>query len=228
MSVSYNTSIVRSGLTLYLDAANIKSYPGTGTTWSDLSPTKVNGSLINGPTFVSSNRGSILFDNTNDLVTVSHNSNHLSSSGTMIFWAKPLSDGTSNVCRFANKANDAVGAAGYNFAINTDRLLLRINGGNLTGTANMLSYYGLWSQYTFSWTSSGNTGVIYINDTIDISGSLGATVSMTTTNPLYIGNLSDFTRTFDGNISIVQYYNRQLSFDEIKQNYNAMKGRYNV
>lgn len=228
MSVTYNPKTVIDGLVLYLDAANKKSYPGTGTSWNDLSTIGVNGTLINSPAYVSSDLGSFLFDNTNDLVTVNHNSNHLSNSGTMIFWAKPLSDGTSNVCRFANKANDTVGTAGYNFAINTDRLLMRINAGLLTGTVNMVNYYGKWSQYAFTWTSTGNTGVIYINDTVDISGSLGATVSMTTTNPLYIGNLSDFSRTFDGNISIVQYYNRQLSFQEIQNNFNALRGRYNV
>ena len=39
MSIAYNTSIVRDGLVLQLDAANVKSYPGTGTTWYDLSGT---------------------------------------------------------------------------------------------------------------------------------------------------------------------------------------------
>lgn len=228
MSREHGPSIVRNGLTLHLDAANKKSYPGTGTTWTDLSSTKVNGTLINGPTYDSANLGSILFDNVNDLVTVSHSSSHLSNSGTMIFWAKPLSDGTANVCRFANKANDTVGLNGYNFAINSDRLLMRINAGLLTGSANMLNYYGKWSQYTFTWTSSNNTGVIYINGIVDISGSLNATVSMTTTNPLYIGNLSDFTRTFDGNISMVQYYNRQLTSQEIQKNFNAHRGRYGI
>lgn len=227
MAIAYNPKTVTDGLVLYLDTANKKSYPGTGTTWSDLSPTGVN-CTTNGPTFTSANNGSFLFDNLNDIATVSHTSAHLVNNGTMIFWAKPLSDGTANVCRFANKGNDAVGTGGYNIAINTDRLLLRINGGNLQGSLDMLNYYGMWRQYTFTWSSSGNTGAIYINNTLDVSGSLGATVSMTTTNPLYIGNISDLSRTFDGNISIVQLYNRVLSQDEIAQNYNAIRGRYGV
>ena len=227
MGIAYSTSIVSDGLTLYLDAANIKSYSGSGTVWNDLSKTKVNATLVNGPTYNSSNLGSILFDNVNDVATVSHSSSHLSTSGTIIFWAKPLSDGTSNVCRFINKGNDTVVTGGYNVAINNNKLLLRVNAGTLTGTLDLLNYYNKWSQYTFSWNSS-NQGSIYINDVLDVSGALGATVNMTTTSTMYIGNIADLTRTFDGNISMVQYYNRQLSLAEIQQNFNAVRGRYNV
>ena len=227
MAVFAGPEIVDIGLVLCLDAANKKSYPSTGTTWNDLSTTGVNASLVNGPTYNSSNLGSILFDNTNDIVTVNHSSNHLSANGTIVFWAKPLSDGTSGASRFALKGDDTIGAGGYNIAINTDRLYLRVNGGLLSGVLNMANYYNKWSQYTFSWNSS-NQGSIYINTTLDITGSLGATVSMTTTNPLYIGNTDGLSRTFDGNISIVQYYNRQLSFAEIQQNFEAIRGRYGI
>jgi hypothetical protein len=64
----YSPKIVTDGLVLYLDAANTRSYPGTGTTWSDLSRGGNNGSLINGPTFNSANGGSIVFDGSNDYV----------------------------------------------------------------------------------------------------------------------------------------------------------------
>ena len=48
MGIAYNTSIVRDGLVLHLDAANKKSYPGSGTVWSDLSGNDRNGTLLNG------------------------------------------------------------------------------------------------------------------------------------------------------------------------------------
>jgi len=67
-NVAPNT--VTDGLVLYLDAANTRSYPGTGTTWSDLSRGGNNGSLINGPTFNGGNGGSIVFDGTNDSVNL--------------------------------------------------------------------------------------------------------------------------------------------------------------
>lgn len=36
MSIAYNTNIVSSGLTMLVDAANPRSYPGSGTVWRDV------------------------------------------------------------------------------------------------------------------------------------------------------------------------------------------------
>ena len=69
MSLSRGPKIVTNGLVLYLDAANKKSYPGSGTTWTDLSGNNNTGTLTNGPTFDSNNGGSIVFDGTNDYVS---------------------------------------------------------------------------------------------------------------------------------------------------------------
>ena len=68
MSNYYGPRIVTDGLIACLDAANTKSYPGSGTVWTDISGNGRNGPLINGPTFNSSNRGSIQFDGTNDYI----------------------------------------------------------------------------------------------------------------------------------------------------------------
>ena len=55
-------------LILNLDAGNPSSYPGSGTTWFDLTSNNNNGILINGPTFDSGNGGSITFDGIDDYV----------------------------------------------------------------------------------------------------------------------------------------------------------------
>jgi hypothetical protein len=70
MGISRGPKIVSSGLVLCLDAANKLSYPGTGTTWTDLSGTGKNLTLTNGPTFNAGNMGSIVFDGTNDYAVV--------------------------------------------------------------------------------------------------------------------------------------------------------------
>ena len=67
MGISAGPDIVEDGLVLCLDAANIRSYPGTGTTWTDLQGSN-NGTLENGPTFDSSNAGNIVFDGSDDRV----------------------------------------------------------------------------------------------------------------------------------------------------------------
>lgn len=68
MSIYGGPDIITDGLVFCLDAANSKSYPGTGTAWTDLSGNDNNGTLTNGPTFDSSNGGSIVFDGVNDQV----------------------------------------------------------------------------------------------------------------------------------------------------------------
>ena len=74
--MSYQTGprIVTNGLVFCVDAADTNSYPGSGTTWFDLSGNGNNGTLNNGPTFNSANRGSIVFDGTNDWISVTRNS----------------------------------------------------------------------------------------------------------------------------------------------------------
>ena len=64
MSYKFGPSIVTDGLVFYVDAANENSYPGSGTTWTDLAGSD-DGTLTNGPTFDSGNAGSIVFDGVN-------------------------------------------------------------------------------------------------------------------------------------------------------------------
>jgi alpha-tubulin suppressor-like RCC1 family protein len=68
MGVAYNPRLVTDGLVLALDAGNTKSYPGSGTSWTDISGQGGSATLTNGPTFSSSNLGSIVFDGINDYV----------------------------------------------------------------------------------------------------------------------------------------------------------------
>ena len=67
MAFSYSPKIVTDGLVFAVDAANKKSYPGSGTTWTDLAGSN-DGTLTNGPTFDSGNGGSIVFDGSDDYI----------------------------------------------------------------------------------------------------------------------------------------------------------------
>ena len=70
--------IVQDGLVLNLDAGNTASYPGSGTTWFDLTSNNNDGTLINNPTFDSTNGGSIVFDGIDDYVSFSTITNNTS------------------------------------------------------------------------------------------------------------------------------------------------------
>jgi hypothetical protein len=89
MAVNYSPKIITDGLVLYLDAANTRSYPGSGTVWSDLSRGGNNGTLRNGPTFNSGNGGSIVFDGVNDYASFPNNTNLDNQKITMENWVYP-------------------------------------------------------------------------------------------------------------------------------------------
>ena len=96
MGIAYNPRTITDGLVLCLDAANTKSYPGSGTTWTDLSGRGNTGTLTNGPTYSSANGGSIVFDGTDDIVNTSYVS---SNAFTWSVWFKTnvVSSGYRNI-----------------------------------------------------------------------------------------------------------------------------------
>jgi len=87
MGTSYNPAIVTDGLVLCLDAANNRSYPGAGTTWTDLKGVH-NCDLQNGPAFSSANGGSIAFDGTDDVADVASPPSITGDSATLALWCK--------------------------------------------------------------------------------------------------------------------------------------------
>lgn len=94
MGLTHSPKIVTNGLVLALDAANNKSYPGSGVTWYDLSGNGNNGTLTNGPTFNVGNLGSIVFDGTNDYVSFNNSGTSTSfdfgtGDMTFTFWMLP-------------------------------------------------------------------------------------------------------------------------------------------
>jgi hypothetical protein len=225
--ITYYGNIVKDGLVLLLDAAKKDSYPGSGTLWRDVSGNGNNGTLINGPTFNSDNGGSIVFDGVNDYVQVSSQSSLRNvSQFTMLCWMKRRTS-TSKIIlgQLTNVSNDVT------FELWDDnRAYFEVgNGSNSYGfiTNNSTSWQLL--TMVFDGTQIGNSNRLkgYINGNL-LSLTYSSTIPSTTanlTNDLMIGGniLSNYS---DGNISLVQIYNRVLSDTEVLQNYNATKNRY--
>jgi hypothetical protein len=228
MSSLGGPNIVTNGLVLALDAGNVKSYPGSGTTWLDKSGNGNNGTLTNGPTFSSANGGSIVFDQVDDFVTAPNNSsiNLTEAGGAVSVWVKTGVNATGslngNLVGKTNTYSNGYWLVKYN---NKVRM-------SLYGTSN-LEMIGekpitddIWHHVVATWTSSQLT--IYIDGALDKTQSYNFTFT-TATNPLYIGRQNNTGEGyFKGNISQVQIYNRALSAQEVLQNYNATKSRFNL
>ena len=221
MGTSYNPRIVTDGLVLCVDAANKRSYPGAGTTWTDLTANKNNGTLTNGPTFDSANGGSILLDGSDDYVEVQGNY-HLFSTLTISCWFKPtnsISGGVNDTARIWGKGNDLEIRSNDG----TGRFI-----GDFGGTSSLFSTQNSWLNtvwYNLVIVLDTTTSSMYIQSKLDSTGSRG-TISDQTANMLIGKSASGLGSCMSAKISNFSIYNRVLTPDEIRQNYLATKGRY--
>ena len=234
MAFSYSPKIVTDGLVLYLDAANTRSYPGTGTTWSDLSRGGNNGSLINGPTFNSANGGNIVFDGSNDYISTNTNSS-LTQSGNTQFtvdvWVKKSASNKDMLLGPWDNSN----RKGWFVQWFTDgNLYFGITNGAFNYNYVSVSWQNQWFNLTGvfdgSLLTNQNIGKIYVNNILQNTTNSG---NMLTSVPaglveVSIGRLTNYSSYATGNIAMVKIYNRALSASEISQNYNATKTRFGL
>lgn len=234
MGISGGPDMIQDGLVLCLDANDVTSYPGSGTTFTNLVSTN-NGTLTNGPTFNSANGGSIVFDGTNDYITTATTVS-VGNTFTVNAWVKVTTlapGGTSN--RRSIIGNDYPYLAGRGF-------LFTASGNN--GTDFWVSL-GNDQKYAVSTTGLISANVInmlsvrvngtdliklYKNGTEvpSYSAQTDGNVSLTYSNPCLIGCRDYAADFFVGNIYNIQVYNRALSDAEIRQNYNSQKSRFGL
>jgi hypothetical protein len=219
MGINYNPRTVTDGLVLCLDAANSKSYPGSGTTWTDLSGNGNTGTLVNGVGYNIGNLGSLSFDGSNDYVNVSSSSLGLSS-GTISFWIK---SGTSR-----DIYNTHSGGWNQNTLWGDgNNLVLRIsNGTPSVGDVSISSSLVFNNNFHFvctQWTIGGERS-IWLDGTK--RASLTNTLQYVPSSTFEVGYKSWSASYYSGNMYNVMSYNRALTAAEISQNFNALRSRY--
>jgi hypothetical protein len=236
MALHYSPKIITDGLVLALDAANTKSYPGSGTSINDLSRNVNPGTLINGPTFNSGNGGSIVFDDTNDYINLGNtsilnfqwNDPHSievwlkrSNSGSAFIYGKNLSSGTFAGTEFSFNASNLI----YYMIRNSNTVSTR-----LFSQSSSTYTDGLWHQFIVTYDGSGDAeGINLYVDTISDSNVINngnITGGITSSAIACIGAGNGARNFFGGNIAITKVYNRVLSSSEILQNYNSTKSRF--
>ena len=237
--ISYGPSIVTSGLQLYLDAGNLRSYPGTGTTWADISANKLTATLVNAPTFNSSNAGYFSFNGSTQSANLgTTNILNFTSAFSVAFWYNAnistslmyfidrwtYGSGNFRQWSFDNTiSNSVVTANAINFRIST-------NGADsgATGASSINSSYSTgWHFVVGTW--DGSNMNLYV-DGILVAGPVAKTSMVSTAGQTtYIGvsNLGS-TGYYNGSLSIISAYNRALSAAEVAQNFNAHRGRYGI
>ena len=238
MGITYNPRVVTDGLVLCLDAANKRSYPGTGTVWTDLAGGN-NGTLTNGPTFSSDNGGVMEFDGTDD--RIEQNGLGLSftdfSIGAII---KPVgNDGNHNAVITTTLGTNSDYQYGLTWDLGNssgssyDNMNLEISrsfGGFINSSAFNSSFpFGTWTHIALTVDSVNNNYKVYVNGNQDYTNSYNGTIThfdRITIGQRYCCGGYQGSGTWNGSIAAVQIYNRALTAAEVLQNYNATRGRF--
>jgi len=231
--IAYYGGIVRDGLVLNLDAAKKDSYPGTGTTWRDISGNSRSGSLVSGTSFTSTNGGAINF--AGGYVSGSSQVN-TGQNFTVSVWTYPTLLGTTRRALVGNSYNftpsngwffSTAGASTNNtffFSVGSDQAY-RI------AAADTLAL-NQWYYLTAVCQNGGGSIDLYRNGNVITSYALSLqttnTITYTTAELNIGGRLSTNLDLYTGNIAQVHIYNKALSATEVLQNYNALKARFGL
>ena len=224
-----NEQIVTNGLVLNLDAADRNSYPGTGTSWFDMSGNGNTGTLTNGPTY-STNNGGIFGFVSDDFVTIPENSALNTQTPSVEVWVKTNSTNQSGFWFEKGQVNTQ-----YSLFQEGTLIQWRQNFSSGQGLTNLstttATYMNTTNWYQVVGTFTSGTRRLYINGVQVNSDSQSGTIA-TNTNGMSIGVYGGFNGTrgyyYNGNIAIVKVYNRELTAAEVLQNYNVERSRFGL
>jgi hypothetical protein len=238
MSAHGGPNIVEDGLVLCLDAGNTKSYPGSGTTWYDLSSYKTNATIYQ-CTF---SNNYFDFDGTDDNVYITS----LSSNAPQIYNIQNYV--TMDVAFYpSSTVGDGSSMAIIRTGMGTD-----LSFGMFTKTTDR-NIYLHWYNSTATFQTSFSSNNVIQNDAWNIGSivrdgtsasfyvngqhiNTNTGISLSTESPGIMGigatrygsQAGTTSQDFGGRISSVKIYNRALTPSEVLQNYNATKGRFGL
>lgn len=234
MGIYTRPNIVTNGLVMYLDAGNYRSYTSGSANWFDLTGNQNSGSLANNPVYSTDGGGSLVFNGSNNYVSKSNWINPVTNILTIECWAK-FSDNVNDRYLLAF-GRDVGGAAGgsalfaYGFNVISDQLIFEFGSGVGRVSSGIVPSLNLW--YHVVATADGTNTRFYLNGSLrntSAQGSGAITSSPVLSIGSYVSSVGVPSAYFhSGNIARTSLYNRALTGQEVAQNYNATKTRFNL
>jgi hypothetical protein len=207
--------IVTTNLIMYLDAGVGASYPGSGTTWTDITYNGNNGTLINGPTYDSHDGGSILFDGTNDYVGLTNVNLNISASQNFVWnaWVKTPPTLTGYKMIFSVDSYYLYLALFDNRFAFDSRISSQVRFGTLDPDT--------W--YNVTIVRDTDVDYRYINGVL-----IDTNADAYPPSGVFQVGVWAFNNTlfYDSNISVISMYNNAINGTSVLQNFNALKSRY--
>ena len=227
-------SIITNGLILNLDAGNSASYPGTGTTWTDLSGQNNNGTLVNGVGYSSSNGGALTFDGVNDYVNLGNPSSIQFTSSSAFSIGVWIKHTTVTSCNILSKQLNSGNYSGWGLGVNSGGNKLQFFTFDAGG--KIVDFPGIYNNNTWNYISVSRLSDNVSDYKLYVNGvSVPSTIITNLNNPnlisstnLQISGRGGANNIWGGSLSIAQIYNRGLSASEVLQNFNATKTRFGL
>lgn len=195
--------------------------------------TTLSGTLTNNPTYNSSNGGSLVFNGTNQYISVANSPsiNPNTDSFTIIVWVNsdPSNGGDGWDLWVAKRVN---GNNGYYVGANNPlgvKFMLGNDANSRTDTGFISYTFNTWTMYTAILNRAANTQTIIKNNYEETSTATPSGGNYYNTGALSIGGDIGINAYYvNGRIPIVQMYNRALTAAEVAQNFNAHRGRFGI
>ena len=231
MAVHGGPDIVTDSLVLSLDAGDPASYPGSGTTWTDLSGNGNNGTL-SAAAIGTDIPGVMDFNGSDEYISCNR---AVEDDFTLDIWFYPTANGDANFgptvywyggsglmdCETGGQTDD-FGLVWY-----SNTIAFGVGNPDTTYQSSALSL-NVWHNVICTRTKSSGVLAIYINGISDGGGAHTNTASLDAMSTMYIGNDSGTRGYLTGNIAICRAYNKVLTQNEISQNFNAHRSRFGL
>ena len=236
MALTHSPSIVTDNLILCVDAANPKSYPGSGTTWKDLSGSNHHLTLNNSPSFNSNFGGYLDFDGTNDSATVEiGNLAGTTKDATISIWMDGDYDNSTHKGLIGFRQSGDNNGFFILRLVSSGRLEMRLanSGGQydvLDASNNTpLVNTNVWCNLCLTYSNSNTLITGYYNGKIIGSKTTNATAFQSSMKTFAIAKSAHSTgHMSDMKVSSAMLYEKCLSTLEVQQNFNAHKGRFGI
>lgn len=226
MEITTKETIVTNNLVVHVDADNRDSYPGSGTTWADLSGNGRNGTLTS--TAIDYNKQSLIFNGGNEFVTFSQYD--FGNEFTLNCFIKPSN--ISNIRALFSNSSTGVATNGVRIFINLENqssrtLHMEIGNGSsgLYVSTGAIITYDTWQHVAFTLNKNTSKGIIYHNG-IKVTESTLSFTNYNTNAVFRFGAIGNGGYVYVGALANYLLYNRALTESEIKQNYDNQKGRF--
>jgi hypothetical protein len=212
--ITTTEQIVTNGLIVNLDALNNSSYSGSGTTWTDISGSGNNATLVSSPAYTASSPGYFTMNGSTTTINAINLSSYTNLTIEIWLYDSRTYSGEQDILTYnGNSGSYAYRSSDSSFRTDGDNLGARL----FTGVSRPPQ--NTW--YQLCYVKNAN---LYLNNTSYTGSGTDRTYGV-----LSIANTrTGINNRLNGRIGTVKIYNRSLTAGEVSQNFNALRGRYGI